>query len=917
VKEKEIYKSICNLLNDIVETSNGDVLSAHLEKNNPIKIWKHIIHFPRKEEDSFYLLLPNENETIEISETVISGKYYIIDCFEKYKGNERKISPRSFLVNFLFNSDGYFTFLRENSIFKDIENLYTTRSIFAFNVLEEHIFSKSGNNLEKKMEEWESQGSNPLLILGERGIGKSWAVLNFCLKQSKPHNENPWETPLPIYVNLRLLCDGIPTVTNLGELLFYHLTTRYGIRIFGGYPTFLTLLHSGRLLLVLDGLDEMSKEMSEEIALKNLWQIFSLFSNTSKFILTSRRNFFKSEIQIKEHFAYEQYIALKSNNNKSSESIYNIEERRIRQDFHIWIIETFEFAAKANFLEKISNLSSERLQKGREKLEKLSKFKDNTIQKELYLLCDTPSYILPLIKMLASNSEKPLVDIFELCIDSVIIDFNIETERGIANYKTLDSVEGTTSIKVNKLAGKDKNGILRKLSWYMVERNIDNFNIVEFPKFLKEVEGNDYEVILNDLQTQTVITLDKIEEKYSFLTESIFAFYVANYLFFQLCNEEESEIFKGIRNLGRYSSENHLILSKAFVFLKAKIEAFCEEEKGKKQFKVICDLSSKTFQNDSPYSPWLQYLSHNLECVGINVNQEILEKRDFWSLNPISTPNNKTDEKMVLISGDEIKPFFIGVTEITNKEYLEFLDSHKINGTRQESGHHWRRSQAFGENKNLDNPYLNIINYYHIIFWTEDEIPMFKEDHPLVWISWFAAAKFCNWLSRKEGFRTFYNFELIAGKFNQVTVDKESYGYRLPSEEEWIFAASNGISDAVTLLDLYSDEKDKEMIRSRFSQTVDSTSPVRSENPNKFGVYGLMGNVREWVDDVDEKKDKLTEFTEQLIKGMGWLLGKEGFEFKHSSPLIAQNNNVDVGFRIARSLSPNESEKVKLANSSE
>lgn len=910
-ENKIIYNDICRILDEVVSLSKGQELSVHENEINGLRIWKYTIYLPKKEQENIYFVLPNINSKLEIELNQIFGeeKYYIIDCFNQFEQSEKITDPRSFFINFLFNSKGYNDYFKENSVFSDIEKLYTKRSISFFN--DADSLKNDSSTLENLLVTWQSSGKNSLLILGERGIGKSWAVLNYCYINYKLHRHDPWLKPLPIYLKLRGLSENIPGITNIGELIYYHLINQYDIKIFGGYFLFSALLKFGKIILVLDGLDEMSKEVSKEITIKNIWQIFSIYSNTSKFILTSRINFFHSRIQIKEHFAWHSFQDFKSQNPFYRNGIYNEEERRVRQDFNIWEIIPLQNREKIKLLERVVALHDEQINNGLDKLIKFTDFGENTMQKELTQLSDTPGYFIPVIKLLAVNKFPSLIEIYEECINTVTIDFNIESDRAIDKYKTI-TIDKT--IEGHAFEAEQKNLILRKLAWYMIERNIYEFDIIEFPKFLVEIDDIDFDVVLSDLQTQTVITL-KEEGKYSFITESIFAFYVANYLYLSLISQNNNEALKGIQSLGKYDFREGDILPKVKLFLQARIESLTqrkndkENEIGNEIIKEIIQMVINVFKSDRPYSPWLKYLSSNLKMIGIYISEEILKRYDLWNSCPISNQKNNTDKKMVLIPGDnKNKPFFLGVTEVTNKDYCEFLESNEFIGDsiREDClGHYWKRIEVFGKGLNKENPYLDIINYYHIIFWTEDKIPLGKQDHPVVWISWFAAAKYCNWLSRKENIMPYYTFRIENNKFIKLDVNKNAPGYRLPSEEEWKLAASEGNSEAETVLDLCVDDRDKDRIKRKFfTGDVNSTSPVKSENPNKYGVYGLMGNVREWVDNPD--RITLLKFDEQIIKGMGWLLGEEGFEFNHSTTLFAQNNNVDVGFRIARSLTKEE-----------
>jgi sulfatase modifying factor 1 len=98
-------------------------------------------------------------------------------------------------------------------------------------------------------------------------------------------------------------------------------------------------------------------------------------------------------------------------------------------------------------------------------------------------------------------------------------------------------------------------------------------------------------------------------------------------------------------------------------------------------------------------------------------------------------------------------------------------------------------------------------------------------DQPVVSVSWFEAAAYCEWLSRECGGR-----------------------YRLPTEAEWERAARGGLEGA---LYVWGDEKPE--ARSDYSRrwggVVDGPRPVGEEPPNAFGVFDIGENVHEWCAD--------------------------------------------------------------------
>lgn len=104
------------------------------------------------------------------------------------------------------------------------------------------------------------------------------------------------------------------------------------------------------------------------------------------------------------------------------------------------------------------------------------------------------------------------------------------------------------------------------------------------------------------------------------------------------------------------------------------------------------------------------------------------------------------------------------------------------------------------------------------------------DDEAVVFVNWYDAVRFCEWLS-----------------------DKEGIPYRLPTEAEWEYACRAGsknkykyyFGNDVDLLEEYEWFKEN---------SENKTHPVGLKLPNGFGLYDMLGNVWEWCQDwYDEK----------------------------------------------------------------
>jgi len=108
------------------------------------------------------------------------------------------------------------------------------------------------------------------------------------------------------------------------------------------------------------------------------------------------------------------------------------------------------------------------------------------------------------------------------------------------------------------------------------------------------------------------------------------------------------------------------------------------------------------------------------------------------------------------------------------------------------------------------------------------------ENHPVMCVNWQDAVAYTEWLS-----------------------DRTGKHYRLPSEVEWEYAARAGTTtarywgDGVDLACEYTNVADASSPRPQFDCTdpYPFTAPVDYGIANDYGLFGMLGNLGEWVAD--------------------------------------------------------------------
>lgn len=183
---------------------------------------------------------------------------------------------------------------------------------------------------------------------------------------------------------------------------------------------------------------------------------------------------------------------------------------------------------------------------------------------------------------------------------------------------------------------------------------------------------------------------------------------------------------------------------------------------------------------------------------------------------------------------------------------------------------------------------------------------------PMTNISFIDAIKFCNALSEKQGLEKCYTleFDIIdswSGKMEILRVldwDFKKNGYRLPTYNEWVYAAKANTKNR------WLGTNDVDQIGDYVwyaSNSSDKKHNVATKKPNEWGFYDMGGNIYEWCTMDENVFDRKSGFglvgfpytIDQVT--LEHLLGIEFFDYD----LERLNNKYegnDIGFRIARTI---------------
>ncbi len=214
-------------------------------------------------------------------------------------------------------------------------------------------------------------------------------------------------------------------------------------------------------------------------------------------------------------------------------------------------------------------------------------------------------------------------------------------------------------------------------------------------------------------------------------------------------------------------------------------------------------------------------------------------------------------------------------------------------------------------------------------------------DCPVEEVSFFDALAFTNALSRAEGLDECY--ELVgcarwgdearlacrSARFEGVTCT----GYRLPTEEEWEYAARAGTTTATYAGDIQISDRRRAPILDaiawhggnnaasypgavdcsgwrgrRGSEVGCGTNPIGRLKPNPWGLFDMLGNVWEWVwTRPDPRRGdygaaSVATASRRVCRGCGWYNDARDCRAANRFYLEGHHHYFNVGLRLARSL---------------
>jgi len=246
---------------------------------------------------------------------------------------------------------------------------------------------------------------------------------------------------------------------------------------------------------------------------------------------------------------------------------------------------------------------------------------------------------------------------------------------------------------------------------------------------------------------------------------------------------------------------------------------------------------------------------------------------------PIGDAGNTADPLTGSLYGAVDHAYNIGKYEVTNAQYVDFLNAKGASNSFGIYNIHMlsitQTGSAGGYTYSVNSSYAN---------------------NPVVSVTWFDAARFCNWLGNGQGSGDTEAgaYTLISGQTTGIVTVNPGAQVYIPSENEWYKAAYyNGAAGTYSL---YPDGRnDINHADANYYPNVPGLVNVNRGTASSYGTYGQGGNAWEW-------NDAVVSGTRRGRRGGSWNyipltgMGLASTARLTEDPSVEYN---DIGFRVA------------------
>jgi formylglycine-generating enzyme required for sulfatase activity len=234
---------------------------------------------------------------------------------------------------------------------------------------------------------------------------------------------------------------------------------------------------------------------------------------------------------------------------------------------------------------------------------------------------------------------------------------------------------------------------------------------------------------------------------------------------------------------------------------------------------------------------------------------------------PGSTPEEQPVHTVVVPS------FFISKYEVTIGEFRQFVQETGYVTDAEKEG--W--SSVYKDNKWSKPNVENEVNWKYDI--AGNLIDSKVTDLPVVHVSWNDANNYCQWLSQNA-----------------------NYLYRLPTEEEWEFAARGGNSSQSFR---FSGSNTPQEVAWYGGNSEGSLHPVGRKKPNELGLFDMSGNVMEWCGSSYEMykggpEEVVISSSDKVLRGGSWYYDDDWCRSTFRRGWPPNMRGGAIGFRVCR-----------------